>query len=120
MVRFVAHVAEIGRATAPEGCDVDAEHPVHGAKVLAVTAGPEAAAAVRHQHERWDGSGMPDRLSGNAIPAPARIAAIALALVKESYEIANVKAGAGSRFDPSMVEVVEEAVRDGVFGRTAP
>ena len=32
---------------------------------------------VRHHHERWDGSGYPDRLAGDAIPAAARLTAIA-------------------------------------------
>lgn len=32
---------------------------------------------ARHHHERYDGSGYPDRLVGNAIPLPARVVAIA-------------------------------------------
>ncbi len=36
----------------------------------------DAAAAVRHHHERWDGTGYPDQLSGEAIPLPARIVAV--------------------------------------------
>lgn len=33
--------------------------------------------AIRHHHERWDGSGYPDGLKGTAIPLSARIVAIA-------------------------------------------
>ena len=33
--------------------------------------------AIRHHHERFDGRGFPDRLSGSAIPLTARIVAIA-------------------------------------------
>jgi putative two-component system response regulator len=31
---------------------------------------------IRHHHERWDGSGYPDRLAGEAIPLGARIMAV--------------------------------------------
>ncbi len=36
------------------------------------------ALMVRHQNERWDGSGLPDGLAGEAIPLGARILAVAL------------------------------------------
>ena len=36
-----------------------------------------AALAVRHHHERIDGSGYPDGLAGDAIPVEARIVAVA-------------------------------------------
>jgi response regulator RpfG family c-di-GMP phosphodiesterase/serine/threonine protein kinase len=35
-----------------------------------------AAEIARHHHERWDGGGYPDRLSGNTIPLAARLVAI--------------------------------------------
>lgn len=35
------------------------------------------ALAIRHHHERWDGSGYPDGLAGTAIPLGARIVAVA-------------------------------------------
>jgi putative nucleotidyltransferase with HDIG domain len=53
-------------------------HPVVGeAIVRGVAALREAAAAVRHHHERYDGTGYPDRLAGAAIPIEARIVAAA-------------------------------------------
>jgi response regulator RpfG family c-di-GMP phosphodiesterase len=36
-----------------------------------------ARAIVRHHHERWDGSGYPDRLAGQDIPPAARLVALA-------------------------------------------
>ena len=36
-----------------------------------------ARGIVRHHHERFDGRGYPDRLAGDAIPAAARIVAVA-------------------------------------------
>jgi HD-GYP domain-containing protein (c-di-GMP phosphodiesterase class II) len=53
-------------------------HPLVGAQIVApfeFFAG--GALAVRHHHERWDGSGYPDGLSGAAIPLGARIVAVA-------------------------------------------
>jgi putative nucleotidyltransferase with HDIG domain len=49
-------------------------HPVIGAEILRGIAFLERAApAVRSHHERWDGTGYPDRLAGEAIPLVARI-----------------------------------------------
>ncbi len=36
-----------------------------------------ASAIVRHHHERYDGNGYPDKLAGEAIPAAARLVAVA-------------------------------------------
>ncbi|MDX6690253.1 MAG: hypothetical protein QOG15_1710 [Solirubrobacteraceae bacterium] len=50
------------------------QHPVVGAEILASM--PELAhlaPAVRAEHERWDGAGYPDRLSGELIPIASRI-----------------------------------------------
>jgi diguanylate cyclase (GGDEF)-like protein len=50
------------------------QHPVVGAEILAST--PELAhlaPAVRAEHERWDGGGYPDGLTGDAIPIASRI-----------------------------------------------
>jgi two-component system, cell cycle response regulator len=81
---------DVGKAGIPErilnkpGPLDDAEwtvmrtHPVIGEEIVRnVGALQEAAAAVRHHHERYDGTGYPDRLAGSAIPIEARIVAAA-------------------------------------------
>lgn len=72
--------------------------------------------ALRH-HEKWDGSGYPDGLAGNAIPLSARIMALADvfdALVTPrayktpmSYDEARdiIARGRGRHFDPDIVDV---------------
>jgi HD-GYP domain-containing protein (c-di-GMP phosphodiesterase class II) len=53
-------------------------HPVIGEEIVrGVAPVREAAGAVRHHHERYDGTGYPDRLAGTAIPIEARIVAAA-------------------------------------------
>lgn len=92
------------------------QHPEQGAEVL--KSFPQLACAlpvVRCHHERWDGSGYPEGLAGEAIPLSARIFAIADTLEAMSSnrpyrralpfaairdEIARL---AGSHFDPSLV-----------------
>jgi HD-GYP domain-containing protein (c-di-GMP phosphodiesterase class II) len=49
-----------------------AQHPVIGSDILSdVEFLGEGKLVVRHHHERWDGSGYPDRLAGEAIPLAA-------------------------------------------------
>src|ERR687895_2087078 len=54
-------------------------HPVVGWRILSplLAETPAALNIVRSHHERFDGCGVPDRLSGTAIPVEARIAAVA-------------------------------------------
>jgi len=75
---------------------------------------------VRHHHERYDGSGYPDKLKGLEIPLSARIVALADVLdalmskrpYKEAFSITKAKEivadGRGSHFDPIIVDVVIE------------
>jgi putative two-component system response regulator len=72
---------------------------------------------ARSHHERWDGSGYPDGLAGEAIPIPARLMALADvfdALVCQRIHkpaftadvpIAEILARSGSHFDPAVVDV---------------
>ena len=53
-------------------------HPGRGEALLAAAfPGRIERAVIRHHHERWDGTGYPDGLRGQAIPLEARIAAVA-------------------------------------------
>ena len=52
-------------------------HPVDGAEIVSTLGDAELTAMVRHHHERLDGTGYPDGLSGDEIPLGARIIAVA-------------------------------------------
>jgi response regulator RpfG family c-di-GMP phosphodiesterase/tRNA A-37 threonylcarbamoyl transferase component Bud32 len=74
-----------GKLTPSERALVET-HPLIGDRILEVLGHEHghsleflgtARAIVRHHHERFDGRGYPDRLSGDAIPAAARIVAVA-------------------------------------------
>ena len=76
---------------------------------------------AHYHHERWDGSGYPEKLQGEAIPREARVMAIADvydALVSKrvykdrmSFEEANriMMEGMGSQFDPALEAVYVKA-----------
>ena len=82
-----------------------------------------AAKIVRHHHERFDGTGYPDKLSGHDIPLGARIFVFADTLdamstarcYRTSPGLRNVRAevleGMGKHFDPDIVRAFVE-VRD--------
>jgi HD-GYP domain-containing protein (c-di-GMP phosphodiesterase class II) len=52
-------------------------HPTAGARMVTGLGDDELTRIVRHHHERLDGGGYPDGLSGNRIPVGARIVAVA-------------------------------------------
>jgi len=93
--------------------DVIKEHTTRGhTMITAAVNGPIELAVVRHHHERWDGTGYPDGLAGEAIPIEARIVAVAdvydALRSNRSYRdahsrstsIAVIADGSGSHFDP--------------------
>jgi HD-GYP domain-containing protein (c-di-GMP phosphodiesterase class II) len=76
------------------------QHPVAGERILSVADSMRPVARlVRSACERWDGRGFPDALAGEQIPLGARIIAVCAAAPEER------RRGAGTRFDPALVEV---------------
>jgi HD-GYP domain-containing protein (c-di-GMP phosphodiesterase class II) len=54
------------------------EHPVISAELIAgIEIYSPVSEAVRHEHERWNGTGYPDGLKGEEIPLLARVIAAA-------------------------------------------
>jgi len=95
------------------------QHPVIAQRILAAApALRPVGAIVRASHERWDGGGYPDGLSGEAIPLPARIIAVCdaydamisdrLYQPARSHEeaLAELRLHAGTQFDPAVVEAL--------------
>ena len=90
-------------------------HVLAGAMMLESMGGQaEAAAMVRSHHEYWDGSGYPDGLRGEAIPAGARVLAVAdcLAVLPLPEALEALRRGAGAVFDPGMAAAVVEKHRE--------
>ncbi|MBA2331856.1 MAG: HD domain-containing protein [Actinobacteria bacterium] len=92
------------------------QHTVIGERILAAApALANVGALVRSSHERWDGSGYPDRLSGALIPLGARIIAVCdafdamtserpyKAAVSAERAVETLTENAGHQFDPKVV-----------------
>jgi response regulator RpfG family c-di-GMP phosphodiesterase len=94
-------------------------HTVEGERIIAAAPGlAPVAALVRSSSERYDGSGDPDRLGGEAIPLGSRIIAVAIAFAAltaprqhriglgPSEALAELRRCAGTQFDPRVVEAL--------------
>jgi len=93
-------------------------HPVIAAEILERISGmQEVAKIVRHHHERWDGTGYPDGLTGEEIPLGSRILALADTVEamcahrhyrgpKPAQDIlVEIRRCTGTQFDPEVVKV---------------
>ena len=113
----------------PERLSVDEEallrtHPVKSAELVGIisTFRGVVHAAVRSHHERWDGTGYPDGISGELIPLGARIITIADTVdamtTDRPYRTAatpdraidEIRKCSGTQFDPQLVEVALRSV----------
>jgi HD-GYP domain-containing protein (c-di-GMP phosphodiesterase class II) len=93
-------------------------HPVIGDKLLEpLDLLAHARPIVRHHHERWDGTGYPDRLRGEQIPQAARIVAVSDSIEvmssRQLYRnpltpaqiVDELRRGRGSQWDPQVVDL---------------
>lgn len=113
------HVLHSPGAPPPEGSSFIFGHPIGGENILKpVGSLARLCPVVRHHHERFDGTGYPDRLRGESIPLAARILAVA-----DSYDamvsgrvyqrtrthgeaLAELARCRGTQFDPKCVEAL--------------
>jgi len=104
-----------GPLTEPERMVLE-RHPQIGFRMLESLGVDPVADWVLHHHERWDGTGYPDRLPGEQIPLGARIIFVADAYdamtservyrrrVTSEQAIAELQRCAGTQFDPDVVD----------------
>lgn len=116
-----------GALTAGERAEIQ-KHTIWGHELLVDNQEFETACqVVRSHHERWDGTGYPDGLRGDAIPIAARITAVADvydALTSErSYKSAwpareaidEIRRLRGTHFDPNIVDAFLQLYDAGVL-----
>jgi response regulator RpfG family c-di-GMP phosphodiesterase len=104
-------------------------HPVVGWRILSplLEDMPMALNIVRWHHEKFDGTGIPDRLSGDTIPLEARIAAVADTFdamtsvrpyrpgVPLADTLAEIRRCSGAQFDPVCVAAFCDAFDAGAI-----
>jgi HD-GYP domain-containing protein (c-di-GMP phosphodiesterase class II) len=130
-LRYGAIFHDIGKIAIPDAIlnkqgpltaaefEVIKTHPEVGEQILApVPFLADVRKIVRHDHERWDGTGYPDGLRGPQIPVGARIVLVVDAFhamisdrpyreaMPEEDALKELRANAGSQFDPTVVEAL--------------
>ncbi|MGA8340080.1 MAG: HD domain-containing phosphohydrolase [Solirubrobacteraceae bacterium] len=102
------------------------DHTILGERILqGAPALRPIARLVRASHERWDGTGYPDRLHGEEIPLGARIVSVCDAYeamtsnrayrpaVSPEIAYQELQDGAGGQFDPAVVDAFLAVIADG-------
>ncbi|MCR5673041.1 MAG: HD domain-containing protein [Lachnospiraceae bacterium] len=137
-IYFVALLHDIGMITMPdvivhkpgrlteEEADIVKRHPREGAKILRdIDVLEHLAECVLYHHERWDGTGYPEGLSGETIPLFARVIAIADAYNAMSTDriyrprmsnekiISEFLRCRGGQFDPDITDVFVFMLKEG-------
>jgi putative nucleotidyltransferase with HDIG domain len=118
-----------GRLTDEEFAKIK-EHPVIGANIVEQLGFWERERQIiRCHHERYDGKGYPDGLCKDEIPILGRILSVADVYdavssdrayrkrMEESQVLEIIKKGAGTQFDPEVVDVFLKLHREGRFNK---
>ena len=118
-------INKVGKLTEEEFCQIKS-HPVLGDQILSsIKQAPFLSIGARYHHERYDGRGYPDGLSGDDIPEIARIIAVADAYdamtsvrsYRQPLERSAVRAelikGMGTQFDPRFAEIMLRLMDEG-------
>jgi HD-GYP domain-containing protein (c-di-GMP phosphodiesterase class II) len=132
LVRLGGLLSDVGKLALPDdllqkpGPLTDSErqavqrHPEIGFAMLDSLGADPVATWIRYHHERWDGRGYPERLSGERIPLGARILFVADAFeamtsdqawrpkLTVSEALAELVRCAGTQFDPAVVAALVE------------
>jgi diguanylate cyclase (GGDEF)-like protein len=100
-------------------------HPALGEKIIApIDRLEDVRPIVRHCHEHYDGTGYPDGLKGEEIPLESRIILVCDAYhamttdrpyrkrLPDEEALRRLEEGAGTQFDPRVVEVCRDVLRD--------
>jgi PAS domain S-box-containing protein len=130
LLREAAPLHDVGKIAIPDSIllkpgklsakewEVMRTHAALGASLLAGKGSPVlkmAAVIAESHHERWDGAGYPNGLAGEAIPLVGRVVAVADVFDALTHDrpyksawpvdqaIEEIRRGAGSQFDPSVV-----------------
>ena len=144
LTRLAASLHDLGKLAIPEeilqkaGTLTDSErlvlerHPQIGFRMLDSLGVDLIAHLVLHHHERWDGAGYPDGLSGEQIPLGSRII-----FVTDAYDamtsdrtyrprrssratLAELERCAGTQFDPDIVAAFREEIEESSPLKAAP
>jgi diguanylate cyclase (GGDEF)-like protein len=107
-------------------------HSLLGCDIVEAADMPDEARWVRHHHERFDGAGYPDGLSGESIPLESRIILVADAFEAMTsdrpyrnapgldFAVAELKRNAGTQFDPRIVDALCRALDRGAHAQAEP
>jgi putative two-component system response regulator len=105
-------------------------HSAEGERIaLPLRSVSAALPVIRHHHERFDGAGYPDHLAGAEIPFGARATAVGdgwdamtndrayRRRLETDEALARLKGGAGSQWDPALVDSFVHLLESGRLGR---
>ena len=111
----------------PEEYAMIKTHPTVGYEILKnITEMPKLAVGAKWHHERYDGKGYPDGLSGKSIPEEARIISVADAydamsshrsyhdVFAQQYIIGEFMNGRGTQFDPTYADIMLKMIAEDV------